>query len=153
MPDRLLIDQNVMLDVLLERMPHVTDSALVVELIAEDQVEGFLSGASIDTMAYLLATHHTSVRINGILRFVRLKFKITPITESIIDDSLAAGWKDVEDAIVYQSAKSADCTVVITRNVKDYKWKGTDGPLVMTPKDYLVLRSSQLPGSAAPSSR
>lgn len=143
MPDRLLIDQNVMLDVLLERMPHVTESALVVELIAEDNVEGFISGASVDTMAYLLATHHTPARINGILRFVRLKFKIAPITESIIDDSLAAGWKDVEDAIVYQSAKSAGCTVVITRNVKDFKTKGSDGPLVMTPKEYLALRSTR----------
>jgi predicted nucleic acid-binding protein len=143
MPDRLLIDQNVMLDVLLERMPHFTESALVVELIAEDHVEGFVSGASVDTMAYLLATHHTSARINGILRFVRLKFKIAPVTESIIDDSLAAGWNDVEDSIVYQSAKSAGCTVVITRNVKDFKTKGSDGPLVMTPKEYLTLRSTQ----------
>ncbi len=143
MPDRLLIDQNVMLDVLLERMPHFTESALVVELIAEDQVEGFVSGASVDTMAYLLSTHHTSARINGILRFVRLKFKIAPVTESIIDEALAAGWNDVEDSIVYQSAKSAGCTVVITRNVKDFKTKGSDGPLVMTPKEYLTLRSTQ----------
>lgn len=145
MPDRLLIDQNVMLDVLLERMPYYTESAYVVELIAEDQVEGFLSGASIDTMAYLLATHHTSARINGILRFMRLKFKIAPVTESIIDDALAAGWNDVEDAIVYQSAKAAGCTTIITRNVKDFKPKGADGPLVMTPKDYLSLRSTQAP--------
>lgn len=143
MPDRILIDQNVMLDVLLERMPHFTDSALVVELIAEDQVEGFLSGASIDTMAYLLATHHTSARINGILRFVRLKFKIASITESIIDESLAAGWKDLEDSIVYHSAKSAGCTAVITRNVHDFKSKGKDGLLVLTPTDYLNFRANR----------
>ncbi len=143
MPDRILIDQNVMLDVLLERMPHFTDSASVVELIAEDQVEGFLSGASIDTMAYLLATHHTSVRINGILRFVRLKFKIASITESIIDESLTAGWKDLEDSIVYHSAKSAGCAAVITRNVHDFKSKGKDGPVVLTPTEYLNLQSTR----------
>lgn len=143
MPDRLLIDQNVMLDVLLERTPHVKDSASVVELIAENQVEGFLSGASIDTMAYLLATHHTSVRINGILRFVRLKFKIASVTQAIIDEALSAGWKDLEDSIVYHSAKSAGCTAVITRNVKDFKSKEKDGPLVLTPIDYLNLRSTR----------
>lgn len=142
MHDSLLIDLNVMLDVLLERAPHVTTSANVFELIAENKVQGCLSGASIDTMAYLLSPHHTSARINGILRFVRLKFEITPVTQAIIDEALAADWADLEDAIVYHSAKSYGCAAIITRNVKDFRKKDSTDPMVLTPTEYLTSRRS-----------
>jgi hypothetical protein len=137
MPEKLLFDLNVMLDVLLERAPHVVDSAPLVHKVAKGEFEGVLSGASIDTMAYLMSDVHTPTRINGIIRFVRLKFEIAPVTQAIIDEALAAGWDDLEDAIVYYSGLSAGCTTLITRNVKDFK-KGKDPKMmVCTPRDFI----------------
>lgn len=139
MPDRILFDLNVMLDVLLERAPHVIDSAPLVHRVAKGEFEGMLSGASIDTMAYLMSGVHTPARINGIIRFVRLKFDIAPITQAIIDQALAAGWDDLEDAIVYYSGLAAGCTTLVTRNVKDFK-KGKDTEMVVrTPREFKSL--------------
>lgn len=136
MPDRILFDLNVILDVLLERAPHVIDSAPLVHRVAKGEFEGVLSGASIDTMAYLMSGVHTPARINGIIRFVRLKFDIAPITQAIIDQALAAGWDDLEDAIVYYSGLAAGCTTLVTRNVKDFK-KGKDTEMVVrTPREF-----------------
>lgn len=136
MPDRILFDLNVILDVLLERAPHVIDSAPLVHRVAKGEFEGVLSGASIDTMAYLMSGVHTPARINGIIRFVRLKFDIAPITQAIIDQALAAGWDDLEDAIVYYSGLAAGCTTLVTRNVKDFK-KGKDTDMVVrTPREF-----------------
>lgn len=147
MPERILLDLNVMLDVLLERAPHVIDSAPLVHRVAKGEFEGMLSGASIDTMAYLMWDVHSTTRINGIIRFVRLKFDIAPITQSIIDQALAAGWDDLENAIVYYSGIAAGCTTLVTRNVKDFR-KGKEANIrVCTPRDF------KSPGSAAPSSR
>jgi predicted nucleic acid-binding protein len=136
MPERILFDLNVILDVLLERAPHVIDSAPLVHRVAKGEFEGVLSGASIDTMAYLMSGVHTPARINGIIRFVRLKFDIAPITQAIIDQALAAGWDDLEDAIVYYSGLAAGCTTLVTRNVKDFK-KGKDTEMVVrTPREF-----------------
>jgi predicted nucleic acid-binding protein len=147
MPDRILFDLNVMLDVLLERAPHVIDSAPLVDRVAKGEFIGVLSGASIDTMAYLMSGVHTPARINGIIRFVRLKFDIAPISQAIIDQALSAGWDDLEDAIVYYSGLAAGCTTLVTRNVKDFR-KGIDSNLrVCTPREF------RSPGAGAPSSR
>jgi predicted nucleic acid-binding protein len=139
MPERILFDLNVMLDVLLERAPHVIDSAPLVHRVAKGEFEGVLSGASIDTMAYLMSEVHTPARINGIIRFVRLKFDIAPITQSIIDEALAADWDDLEDAIVYYSGIAAGCTTLVTRNLKDFR-KGKDTNMVVcTPREFRSL--------------
>jgi predicted nucleic acid-binding protein len=136
MPERILFDLNVMLDVLLERAPHVVDSAPLVHRVAKGEFEGVLSGASIDTMAYLMSEVHTPARINGIIRFVRLKFDIAPITQAIIDEALAADWDDLKDAIVYYSGIAAGCTTLVTRNLKDFR-KGKDTEMVVrTPREF-----------------
>ena len=114
----------------------MVDSAPLVHRVAKGEFEGVLSGASIDTMAYLMSEVHTPARINGIIRFVRLKFDIAPITQAIIDEALAADWVDLEDAIVYYSGIAAGCTTLVTRNLKDFR-KGKDTNMVVcTPREF-----------------
>jgi predicted nucleic acid-binding protein len=70
-----------------------------------------------------------------------LKFKaisqISALTEKTIDKSLISKFDDFEDALQYFCAMESGCSVLITRNGKDFKW--SDIP-VLTPYEYLKAR-------------
>ena len=68
---------------------------------------------------------------------LRNLINIAPIDEKIIDQSLNSNFKDYEDSIQYYTAIAADISILITRNVKDYKYAEIT---ICDPQQYLKMR-------------
>ena len=49
-----------------------------------------------------------------------LLFEIAPITRSVLEEALAAGFDDFEDAVIYQAARHVGAQAIVTRNGKDF---------------------------------
>lgn len=61
--------------------------------------------------------------------------KIAPMDDTELGEALIMNDKDFEDNLQYCSAISADCDVIVTRNVKDFP---ADGDIrIMLPSDFL----------------
>jgi hypothetical protein len=48
-------------------------------------------------------------------------FEVAPVNRIVLETALAAGFIDFEDAVLYESAKHAGATCIVTRNTKDFK--------------------------------
>ncbi len=127
MPDKVLFDVNVILDVLENREPHIANSGPALRLAETKRVHGCLSASSVDTLAYLIRRTTSSSMTNNILQELISILEVVPIDENIIRKALNARWNDPEDAILYYAAVQSGCKKIVTRNVRDFK---TDDDLV-----------------------
>ena len=51
---RFLVDANILLDVLMDRQPHVTDSASIWKLCETGQAEGYISSLTFANLIYIM---------------------------------------------------------------------------------------------------
>ncbi len=117
---RVIFDLNVLLDVLLNRAPHATDSAAALRLAETHIVEGYLCAAGVDTLDYLLIRGLDRKQARFHLGNVRKTLHIAAVTEAVIDAALALNWPDLEDAIVHESARLCGVDAIVTRNPVDF---------------------------------
>ncbi len=131
MPDNVLFDVNVILDVIENRTPYVVHSGPALKLAENGQIRGYISASSIDTLAFLLRRNCSSIKTNAILQDLIRILHIATVDEMVIRQALDAKWDDPEDAILYFSAKNAGCTRIITRNKRDFKLADTSIEIVL----------------------
>lgn len=121
MPEKVLFDVNVVLDVLENREPHIANSGPALRLAETGQIHGCLSASSVDKLAFLIRRTASSAMTNNILKELITILEIVPVDGSIIRKALNARWNDPDDAILYYAAVQAGCKKIVTRNVRDFK--------------------------------
>jgi predicted nucleic acid-binding protein len=117
---KVLLDTDVVLDVLLDRKPHVADSARSFRLVEEGKVSGLLCATTLTTLDYLLTQSLGLSDSRPVLaRLLRL-FDIAPVTRAVIEGALRSAMADFDDAVLVHAARQAGADAVITRNPKDF---------------------------------
>ena len=121
MPKNILVDLNVILDVLLERSGYQASQS-VLEL---QQTEGhtlFISAHTVTTFAYLL--EHAKVPRTEISRHIDWllqTFSVVSTSAEILNDALESRITDYEDAVIEQAALECQASLIVTRNIKDFR--------------------------------
>jgi predicted nucleic acid-binding protein len=121
MVNSIFLDVNVCLDFLLKREPFASAAGRIFESIEHQQTTAFVSAISFDTMFYVLRPAVGGPKATSLLDNLTNKIHIAAADKHVIKSAINAGWKDLEDAIQYQSARVAGCQAIITRNEKDFK--------------------------------
>ena len=134
MNNRLFLDTNVMLDLLGEREPFYDSIAKIATLADKGEVKLTVSTLSYSTVFYLLSKFEDSKIVKEKLRKFKIISETSDLTDKIIEKGLSSNFSDFEDALQYHCALKADCNILITRNVKDFK--ESEMP-VMTADEYL----------------
>lgn len=118
---RILIDTNIILDVLLNRVPFSEDAVKVLKLVARDDIEEFVSASAITDIYYIA---YKSIRnkeaVRGLLRKLLMVVSVAGVSEAEIMNALELEWKDFEDSVQYSVAFNGKMDGMVTRNVKDY---------------------------------
>ena len=135
MKTRLFIDTNIMLDLLGERIPFYDSIAKIATLADNGQVTLIVSALSYSTVSYFLTKFENSEIAKTKLRKFKVISKICDLDELIIEKGLNSNFSDFEDSLQYFSALKSDCSIIITRNAKDFKESKIP---VMTAEEYLV---------------
>jgi predicted nucleic acid-binding protein len=68
------------------------------------------------------------------LRKFKIICEVCELNEETIDKALNSNFKDFEDAVQYYTALQTNCSIIITRNGKDFK--NSTIP-IMTAEEYL----------------
>ena len=121
MPENILIDLNVILDVLLERKGFEA-SRDVIQLAEKDGLKIHISAHLVTTFAYLL--EEAKVPNQEILHYIDWLlgiFRVVTTDESLLRSALKSGIRDYEDAVVERAAVTCQASVIITRNVRDFR--------------------------------
>lgn len=117
---RVLVDVNLILDVLLDRRPHVTSASAVWAAIEDGRAEGLLAAHAVTTIHYLNAKAVGGRAARETTDALLSVFGVAAVDEGVIRTANALGWQDFEDAVTAAAAQRAKCAAIITRNAKDF---------------------------------
>jgi predicted nucleic acid-binding protein len=131
---RIFLDTNVILDLLGERVPFFDSIAKVATLADQKKLTIIVSPLSFTTIDYVLNKYETSESVLNKLRKFKILCEICEVNEETIDKALNSSFKDFEDAVQYFTALQSNCSIIITRNGKDFK--NSTIP-IMTAEEYL----------------
>jgi len=133
----IFLDTNVLIDFLADRQPFSLEAAKLFNYSFTNKVTLYVSVISYNNIYYILRRSSSHLDSIKILSELQEWSETIAVTKEIIKKSLTSDFRDFEDAIQYNSAKSLskiDC--IVTRDTKDYK---TSSISIFTPKEALTI--------------
>ena len=131
---RIFVDTNVILDLLAQRAPFFDSIARLATLADQKKLILVASPLSFTTVDYVLNKYESSESVLSKLRKFKIICEVCEVNEETVEKGLNSNFKDFEDAIQYYTAVQSNCTIIITRNGKDFK--NSNIP-IMTAEEYL----------------
>ena len=113
---RIFIDTDVLLDVLLGRKPHLSQSSVVVDWAERNPGSASVSWHGLANIHYL-SKDGAEAFIADLLRFAEIP---RTGTESMLE-ALEMKFSDLEDAMQVSAALLFKANVIVTRNVRDFR--------------------------------
>lgn len=118
---RVLFDTNVLLDVLLEREPHVHVASRLIALVDNGRIEGSICATAVTTLYYIGARDLGRKRAHDHVRTLLSLFQVAPVDRTVLQCALDDdGFDDYEDAVVHEAAFAAGVGAIVTRNGHDF---------------------------------
>ncbi len=134
--NKAFIDTNIILDLLAKRKPFHPESEQIFSLADLGSIELFVSTLSIVNTHYILKSILKKKNSRTIIRKFKVLVESVELTDKILELALNdSKFKDFEDGIQFYTALEAQCNVIVTRNLKDFK--NSNIP-VMSPKEFLT---------------
>ena len=130
-----LIDTNIFIDVLQDRIPFTDNSQAVIGLVTQKKIKGAVAAHSITNLWYILRkTHSDEERRNYLLSLFEL-FDVVSIDKNRLVAALEkSDFKDFEDCLQDECAYAINADYIITRNAKDFE---SSMVKVLTPEEFL----------------
>lgn len=137
MLSNLFIDTDIILDVILNREKHYTDSACIFKCFENQTAKLYTSSSVIINAQYIGQKQISKEKCKAAIKYLLEYFEILEPTKFTIIEAYNSDFLDMEDAIQYFMAKKSGLIdYIITRNVKDYN-KATNALPVLTPAQFL----------------
>jgi predicted nucleic acid-binding protein len=132
-----LIDTDVILDFFFNRKPFADQAAVILNLCANKQINGYVTPVIISNSYYILRQTASHQKVIDKLKLLLSIIDILTIDKESIEKALNSKFKDFEDALQNYAAESyGKIDVIITRNIKDFKKSEI---AILTPTAYLAL--------------
>ncbi len=119
--DRVFVDTDIVLDLLMKRMPYYTPAAHLFSKADKRQVDVCASSLTFANAHYILRRQLPDRETRKILTGLKSLIRVLPITDKTIELALTSHFADFEDAIQYHAASENGVQIFITRNLRDYK--------------------------------
>jgi predicted nucleic acid-binding protein len=133
--NKLFVDTDVILDLLGQRIPHFHFSAVLFTFAEMKKLELYTSPLILANTFYILRKQLGNDEAKKALRKLRILLHIIDSSEAVVDKALNSDFSDFEDAIQYYTALEGGISVILTRNLRDYK---NASVIVQTPEAFLV---------------
>ena len=133
---KILLDTNIVIDFLAKREPFAKDAKIIISLIENKEIEGYLSASTITTIHYLAQKIFNKQKANEIIKDLLKIFEITPLEKKEFIEALEMDGKDFEDSVVIACAKESNIDIIITRDKKGF----IDSEILsLEPKEFLAI--------------
>ncbi|MFM7014841.1 MAG: type II toxin-antitoxin system VapC family toxin [Bacteroidota bacterium] len=132
--EKLFVDTDVVLDLLSARQPHYKHAAELFSLADIGSVRLYVSSLTFANVHYLLSKQLSASESRKLLLRFKTLVTVIAVGDKIVELALSSSFADFEDAIQFYAAIENNVSILLTRNLKDFK-KATIP--VMTPQQYL----------------
>jgi predicted nucleic acid-binding protein len=109
------------LDVLLDRKPHVGASAAVWAAIETGQTEGLLASHAVTTIHYVIRKEQSTAKARRTVSSILRVFGVAMVDAAVIQEALQLSSPDFEDAVTISAARLAGCDVIVTRDPRGFR--------------------------------
>lgn len=117
---RVLFDTNVILDVLLERDPHLRPAAKLLALVDNRRIQGYICATTATTIYYIAAKSFGRKRAVEEVRSLLALFDVASVDRPVLDSALDVDFCDYEDAVLHESARMVGADAIVTRDRVDF---------------------------------
>lgn len=118
---KLLLDINILLDVVLERMPWAPEGALLLSALENGTAEGFVAAHTVPTVYYLISKDRGKAAANAAVSDILRLIRVVPLQNEDFQKAMILEMRDYEDAIQAVAALRVGCDFIVSRNSKDYR--------------------------------
>ncbi|MBI3220253.1 MAG: PIN domain-containing protein [Bacteroidetes bacterium] len=119
--DRIFVDTDVLLDLLEHREPFYKSSAYLFSKADRREIQILISSLSFTNIHYILRKKYSNTESRKILSRLRVLVTVATVRDKTIELALASNFSDFEDAVQNYTAIDNGASLIITRNLKDYK--------------------------------
>lgn len=131
------IDTNVLIDFFADRKPFSIEAAKLFNYSLKNKIEIYISAVSYNNIYYILRQSYSHSETIKMLSELNEWTNIIDVSKEVIKKSLKSDFKDFEDSIQYNCAKSmSKIDFIVTRDTKDFK---TSSLPILTPKEAVTL--------------
>lgn len=117
----IFLDTNVILDLIEDRKPFSLYAQYIFSRKEANEVILYTSSLNFANMHYIISKKTNKDTALKTLIKLKTLISLLPLTDKIIELSLASNFKDFEDAIQYFTAIENGINTIITRDIKDFK--------------------------------
>jgi predicted nucleic acid-binding protein len=136
----IFLDTNVLIDFFADRKPFSIEAARLFNYSLKKKIGIYISTVSYNNIYYILRQSCSHSETIKMLTELNEWTDIIDVSKVIINKSLKSDFKDFEDAIQYNCAKSLNkIDFIVTRDTKDFK---TSSLPILTPKEAVTLIES-----------
>jgi len=121
---KILLDTNIVLDLLMDRMPFADAAAELFAKVEDGTIIGYVCGTTITTVYYLAAKAVGTPRAREEIKKLLTLFEVAPVNRHVLESALVADFSDFEDAVIHEAACHVGAEAIVTRNQKDFKKAG-----------------------------
>jgi len=134
---RVFLDTDVILDCVLARPGFGEDAAAILNLCEIGGLEGLTSTLILANCHYVFTKQESAVKSREVLSRLRALLTVCPVGDRELSEALVSKFKDLEDGIEYFTALNNAADVIVTRNIRDYKYASLP---VLLPREFLISR-------------
>lgn len=135
----LLIDTNVIIDVLQNRLRFVEASERVMTLIYEGKYKGVIAAHSITNLWYILRKVYSQDKRRELLMNLMHYFEVSSVNKQKLINALdRSDFLDFEDCIQDECAAELGADFIITRNIQDFKNSKVPA---LTPEEFIKIKN------------
>jgi len=118
---KILLDTNIVLDLLMDRMPFSDTAVELFSKVEDGTIIGYLCGTTITTVYYLASRTLGAARAQEEIRKLLSLFEVAPVNRLVLESALVVDFNDFEDAVIHEAACHVGADAIVTRNLKDFK--------------------------------
>ena len=117
----ILLDTDVLIDVALDRAPHVDAAAELLDYLEHVPRRAFVAWHTLSNFYYLVRPARGGAAakdsIEGLIRFVT----VAPTDTEALRYATSLRMRDFEDAMQVAAARACGAEFIVTRNTKDFR--------------------------------
>jgi len=118
---KILFDTNIVLDVLMDRLPYSDAAVELFSKVEDGTIIGYLCGTTITTVFYLASKTVGTGRAQEKIKKLLTLFEVAPVNRHVLESALALDFNDFEDAVIHEAACHVGADAIVTRNQQDFK--------------------------------
>jgi len=118
---RVLLDTDVVLDVVIARVPFAKAAAELLDLNEQGLFEAYISGITPVNIFYIARKAKSSADLRQAISKLLQTVRVCPLDHSVLTNAFNSPFSDYEDAVQHACATASHLDAIVTRNLDDYK--------------------------------